>query len=174
MTDPTPAPPSDSNPAATKSEDDAAKPPSKGRYRGRGRRNNANAQTKTATAKGANDTLNELGCIFDCIGAKQAEQFETSLKVLATWVGASWDGGSDVSRCLLSPRFVKPDIPVPPFPENLGRGAEHEWKEDFKIARQRIRQLNDNLKKLYSTVWGQCTDPLKSRVKTEPEHHRRH
>ena len=55
MTDPTPAPPSDSNPAATKSEDDAAKPPSKGRYRGRGRRNNANAQTKTATAKGAND-----------------------------------------------------------------------------------------------------------------------
>ena len=90
----------------------------------RGRRNNSNnAQPKAIAAKGANDTLNELGCLFGCIGAKQAEQFETFVKVLAMWVGASWEGGSDVSRCLLSPRFIKPDILIPPFPENLEQGC---------------------------------------------------
>jgi hypothetical protein len=59
------------------------------------------------------------------------------------------------------PEFDEPDDPG----EELTYGEKETWKEDFKDFRKNLKLLESDMKKTYTTMWGQISDSSKNRIR---------
>ena len=95
------------------------------------------------------------GHIYDCSDAHQSELFAKTTKEIEEYVGRTFTKyGSDtrlVVETLEMPTLLEPNDP----PAGATRMQEEIWKEQIKEFVRRSTSLTENLKTLYSLVWGQ-------------------
>ncbi len=58
-----------------------------------------------------------------------------------------------------------PAFPVPTAGAALDPRAEYLWRHDVTEAKKRITQLNENLKRAYALIIGQCSGDLLGKMK---------
>ena len=105
------------------------------------------------------------GFIFDCSDNKQADRYVTSMKRIAEHVGTNYHNGGDI--CSTSEQGRRFNIPKPISPSTTNNEVYKmilTKKVNSYVTRDRI--LDENIQKGYSLVLGQCTELLKSKLKT--------
>ena len=139
---------------------------------GRGDRSNQsrsgqiqNQKSRPVAQKFKRNSSDLEGYIFDCSDRRQANKYITAIKRIAEYVGAEFKYGGGVRSSIENcKRF---EIPMPTAPSDndidllkmiLNR------KIDIYVKRDGI--LDENLQKAYSLIHGQCTELLKSKLKT--------
>ena len=105
------------------------------------------------------------GYIFDFSDSKQADKFITTIRRILEHVGTKYKYGGDIySYINNSTRFA---IPLPVVPDDTANALTRSIatkKIDLYVNRDGI--LDENLQKAYSLIFGQCTELLKSKLKS--------
>ena len=152
-----------------KSEADAKGSDRSRRYP-RKRRNHKKKEKVVETIKskkftGSNDELD--GYIFDCTTHKQTDQFIETCEKIATYVGSNYANVMDIKRVVEEIR--KPVLtPVPGnIDTNTATALERRiWEKEVDNYVKRKAQLDMNIGKLFSLIWGQCSPAMQAEVKT--------
>ena len=133
---------------------------------------------KSANASGGNGGSNKVfvrsskfegkcddlkGHIFDCSDSKQADTFVTTKKEISEYVGREYTYGGDAR--LAVENMAKPAIPEPEDPpEGASRTQERIWEKKVDEYVKRSSYMDENVKKVFSLVWGQCTEALRAKL----------
>ena len=105
------------------------------------------------------------GYIFDCSDNKQADIFVHTMKRFAEYVGTEYRNGGDIRSTI--EQNVRFAIPLPLAPSGTNDELQKmilTKKVDAYVKRDYI--LDENIQKAYSLMLGQCTELLKSKLKT--------
>jgi len=109
------------------------------------------------------------GYIFDCRGAQAAEIYNKTIKQIATYVGREYKHGGDIKRAVELGKL--PTINVPGNLDVDATEVEREiWRKRIDGYVKRTSVLDDNIQSLYSLVWGQCTEAMKSKAESQPQY----
>ena len=76
---------------------------------------------------------------------------------------------STVYKDIERPSITKPTKPTTVAGEGLDDVEQEIWKEEIKEYVLRKRTLEENLRKIYAVVWGQCSMAMKAKVMTTAE-----
>ena len=104
------------------------------------------------------------GQIFDLVGARSADLFIKSKKAVANYVGRTYQHSGDIRRAIET--LTLPTIPLPtapvadPMPPLLAAIFSEQVKEYVK----QTSRLQENIKRLWALVWGQCSDTIRTRL----------
>ena len=105
------------------------------------------------------------GYIFDCSDIRQADKYITAIKRTTKYVGAEYKYGGDKRSSIEN--YKRFEIPIPTAPDDNDTALLKmilNRKIDIYVKRDGI--LDENLQKAYSLIHGQCTELLKSKLKT--------
>ena len=133
--------------------------------RGTGRSGRGNRCTTTATIsrqrfEGATEELK--GEIFDLVGSRSADLFIKTKKAVVNYVGRTYQHSGDIRRAIET--LTLPTIPMPiapvadPIPVLLAAIFSEQVKEYVK----QTSRLQENIKRLWALVWGQCSDTIRT------------
>ena len=128
--------------------------------------------TGDSNTKGENETF---GYVIGTRSEKLAhgKVYDEFKDLLMTYVGSDFKNGDDIA-CLI--RYLKDPEPdlinnfAPKKPRKKAATAAYdtfemeEWRMEHKMFLDRKMLMQDNTKKLYALVWGQCTQALKSEL----------
>ena len=141
--------------------------------RNRGRRNNRNPVSKPSNAfKGS--TFGLEGFTYTLVNTKGGYYYQRTTKEIARFIGEKYVTiGSNLRTSILT---LSTDTPNPPIrPEAKKDGDRKELPIDpmeTKIYKERIRMfvkmetsITNTLKGVYNVIWGQCSDPLWSKLR---------
>ena len=104
------------------------------------------------------------GHIFDLVGARSADLFIKSKKAVANYVGRTYQHSGDI-QCAIK-TLTLPTIPLPtapiadPMPPLLAAIFSEQVKEYVK----QTSRLQENIKRLWALVWGQCSNTIWTRL----------
>lgn len=104
------------------------------------------------------------GHIYDCSDARQMDMFSRTTKEIAEYVGRTYkEGGGDLR--LIVENLELPEI-VPPLdpPAGASRTDERIWEKNADAYVKRLTTMEENVKTLYSLVWGQCSDIMRQKI----------
>uniref|UniRef100_A0A7S2UAI5 Uncharacterized protein n=1 Tax=Attheya septentrionalis TaxID=420275 RepID=A0A7S2UAI5_9STRA len=105
------------------------------------------------------------GHIYDCSDAKrQSDMFHKTTEEIADYVGRTYWCGHDVRlavKNLQMPNLEKPENP----PSSAGMIEILKWEREMDLFGKQRAYLRQNLKSLYSLVWGQCTYDMRFKIK---------
>jgi hypothetical protein len=122
-----------------------------------------------AKAKFTGDCEDLAECIFGCEDSKQSGNFEGTIDHLANYVGSKYEHGGEIRNLIenLTPFFlVQPtDLPTTPAPTPTETKI---WELKITAYVKKDQKIEDNVRKVYSLIWGQCTDFMKSKLETIP------
>ena len=110
------------------------------------------------------------GHVYDYANArKAADQFTKTTREICEYVGRTYKYGADTRTALESlavPVFVEPLDP----PADATRTQVRMWEKevDEHVKRQII--LSENLKSAYSLIYGQCSDAMRVKLESRPNH----
>ena len=128
---------------------------------------------RTTRFKGRCDEMGEY--VYDRIGSKQsqAESYSKTTQELVLYVGKSFNYGDDIRVTIENMSLVdltadKPAAPSATKDGNMDETDREIWKEEIKEFVRRKNYLNKNIKKLYSLIWGQCSDMIRSEIEAMP------
>ena len=100
------------------------------------------------------------GHIYDCSDVRQSDQFTKTTKEIAEYVGRTYKYGGDTRLAVET--LTVPTIPIPADPaEGANRSETRIWEKTVDEYVKQITHLHENIKTLYSLVWGQCTDIMR-------------
>ena len=138
---------------------------SRGNYSNRSRSShlqNRKSRPQVNKFKGNSTALE--GYIFDCSDSRQADKFITAIKRIYKHVGTEYKYWGDICSSIEnSTRFATPLPLVPADTANSLTRTIASKKIDLYVKRDGI--LDDNLRKAFSFIFGQCTELLKSKLK---------
>jgi hypothetical protein len=143
----------------------------RGSAHGTGAANGPSNRTPTAVVtrtkfEGKCDKLK--GHIFDCSDSRQADQFTKTTKEIAEYVGSTYRHGGDARRMIET--LEKPILRLPPDPpDDAPRSAVRLWEKRVDEVAKREAFLEENLKTIFSIVWGQCTDIMRQKLEALEE-----
>ena len=80
------------------------------------------------------------GHVFDCSDARQSDMYTKTVKEIAEYVGRTYP------------------------PADATRTQVRIWEKKVDEYVKRDNYLKENIKTLYSLVWGQCTDIMRQRI----------
>jgi hypothetical protein len=110
-----------------------------------------------------------VDCIFDCEDSKQSGNFEATIDHLANYVGSKYEHGGEIRNLIKNlTAIVIPqpaDLPLVPAPTATQQKI---WELKITAYVKKEAKIEDNVRKLYSLIWGQCTDVMKSKLETLP------
>ena len=124
-----------------------------------------NGGTPQKKFEGAVEELS--ACIFDCQYNSQAKNFQQHLEVLATYVGSKYEHAGNMRHCILTLHPVNLIQPSDP-PEGCSRTVTKIWEIEITEYIKRRDKIQANLKKLFSLVWGQCTQSMRTMLQQMP------
>ena len=114
------------------------------------------------------------GHVFQCHSeTSDAKQFSVTLEKLQHYVFKHFKNPTDIGgifKDLEIPTVPRPTKPAPPSDDNDPvAAADHEidlsiFCEDVKEYVKRRNVLIENVKKLYSVIWGQCSMPMRAKL----------
>ncbi len=88
------------------------------------------------------------------------------MEAIANHIQKDYKGGAEIAKALQD--LSLPVISIPNYPTGTGGevdpGTEYLWKEDVKEAKRKIALLNNNKKRAYALVIGQCSPKLVSKI----------
>ena len=142
--------------------------PRSGRHGGRGTGRSGHGGRRNATPTisrqrfdGATEELK--GEVLDLVGSRSADLFK-SKKAIANYVGRTYQHSGDIRRAieiLSLPTIPMPIAPVAdPIPPLLAAILSEQVKEYVK----QTSRLQENIKRLWALVWGQCSDTIRTRL----------
>ena len=124
---------------------------------------NCKTRPKLNKFKGNSTALESY--IFDCSDSKQADKFITAIKRISEHVGTKYKYGGDIRSSIKNSTWFAILLPVvPDDTANALTRSIATKKIDLFVKRDGI--LGENLKKAYSLIFCQCTEPLKSKLKS--------
>jgi hypothetical protein len=156
---------SNSGKSAAASSSVKKKPGGARRYFRRGDSKKPVAETRVAVKQPKFEGKNEdlKGHIYDCPDARQSDVFVKTNKEISEYVGSNFKYGSDVRLAIENlemPVMVEPTDPT--AAATMTQLRIWEKRVDEHIKRQTY--LVENMKTVYSLVWGQCTDVMRQRL----------
>ena len=110
------------------------------------------------------------GFIFDFTGSKNPDQYIKTTKQLVTYFGSnSKHYPSDFCEAITELQLDDPQVP------NQPAGAPNQfeieiWKTDYKEYREKLQAYTNFRSKLYNIVIGQCTEAMKTRLKSHADY----
>ena len=151
-------------PAVMNDREGAAGRSSRQRNNRRANRTAANGVPNQSTFEGRIEALK--GFTYDCSEtSRQAEMFTKTTREIAGYVGREFrTGGDDVCRAvdmLELPTFTKPPRPDSDTADEYDR---IEWVGEMKAYQLRMTALEENMRRLYNVVYGQCSDIMISKL----------
>ena len=108
------------------------------------------------------------GNYFDCGGFRPADQFIVTKEALESYVGTKFDRGGDIQKTVENLERIT----IPPPMEIADDATTTQTmiaKKQIDLYVMRLQQLEDNIQKLYSVVWGQCTELLQAKLEALPD-----
>jgi hypothetical protein len=139
----------------------------KNKRSGKGNRNKQAGFTPWQTFEGQCKELK--GNIYDCSDIRQSDMFAKTTKEISTYVGRVYKGGKDISTAVDNLQF--PELLMPEEPDdNVTLGKTRYWEKKLDAFVKRKELLADNMGRLYSLVWGQCTEMMKQKVEAMDEY----
>jgi hypothetical protein len=101
--------------------------------------------------------------IYDCFDSRQADIFTKTTKEIAEYVGRMYRYGSDVRLAIENLESPTLTLPTDP-PDSATKTETIIWEKEVDEYVKKKKYLYENLKTLYSLVWGQCTDVICTRI----------
>ena len=103
------------------------------------------------------------GHIYNCSGPSQADQYTTTTHEIAGYVTTTFKNGNDVKTAI--EKMSVPSIKLPAnLPTTATQAEKRRWEKKVDEGTKRELQLEDDMKTLYSVLWGQCSKALKHRI----------
>ena len=121
---------------------------------------NAHRQTQT---KFEGKCADLKGHVYDCSTSKQADQFNKTTKEIAEYVGRTYTYGGDARLAIENLEIVEPPEPEDP-PEGATETKRRIWEKHVDEYVKRTTHMTENIKSIFSLVWGQCTDIMRQKV----------
>ena len=131
---------------------------------GSNRRNRGGNSSTSGRYKGKTEGLEND--IIDCSSHRSAEQYTKAKKAIIEYVEREFKQGNDAGRSLRDGQRVTYDLPDDPD-VNASRTEIKVWETRIDQALKKEEQLEVNLKKSYAVIWGQCTELLKARIRSD-------
>lgn len=163
-------------------ESTAGRSTSGGRGRGRGRsrgnrtqagRGQNRASGRNTTFKGTTAEMN--GNVFECYDEQSdRRQYAKSIEALEGYVKKELTYSEDMAPLfafeMKEPQVVKPV--KAPVPEGYVEDEADKllWHEELKEYVKRQRAMTGNLANVHAVIWGQCSEAMKAKVKSNKEY----
>jgi hypothetical protein len=135
--------------------------PRRGRGNNRGTRSNE-AGPRDTKFTGRCDELK--GEVYDCSSHSQVDGYTKTTKEIAEYVGRTYSAHVRTSvETLVLPTFTYPDDPA----ANASQTDKRKWqkKVDSMVAKE--DRFEEDLKKVFSLIWGQCTEYLRAKLEAK-------
>jgi hypothetical protein len=101
--------------------------------------------------------------MHDCSDANQSDFFVKITKEITLYVGRTYTYGGEIKIAVES--LAMPTLKVPMDPAaGATKTEELIWKKKVKEYVRRETYFEENVKSLFSLVWGQCTDIMRQKV----------
>ena len=131
-------------------------------YGGRGR-----TGTNRTVFKGDTDDMN--GNVFQCfLERRDRRQYEKTVEALEGYVKKTLKYHEDIAD-LFGPEMKNPEVEKPKElgekPTELDKAIQ---QEEAKAYVKRTRILTSNMSTIFSIVWGQCSEDMKTKLKSTP------
>ena len=146
-----------------------------GRGSGRSGRSGGRNQVPTIPRQRFDGATEELKRhIFDLDGSRSADLFIKSKKAIANYVRRTYQHSGDIRRAIDT--LTLPTIPLPtapvadPMPPLLAAIFSEQVKEYVK----QTSRLQENIKRLWALVWGQCSNTIRTRLQALDTHEDMH
>ena len=131
------------------------------------RKNNNNYSSGGSKVKGKCEDLK--GHVFDCTSRTQTDQFVTTCREIAEYVGRTYKYGGDIKITL--EKLEAYVIPRPERPVDIDDEIEKLiFTKEVDEYVKRKAFLRENMKTAYSLIWGQCSDFLKQKLKSTDDY----
>jgi hypothetical protein len=115
------------------------------------------------TAKFEGKCTDLKGHIYDCSDVRQSDQYTRTTKEIAEYVGRTFTYGGDAR--LSVENLALPTFPTPSDPDPAATRTEVRiWEKTVDEYVKKISKVKENMKTLYSLVWGQCTDIMRQKA----------
>jgi hypothetical protein len=108
------------------------------------------------------------GHVYDICGSQQANQFMKTTEEIGLYVGKTYSHGGDIAtavRTYAKPVFETLEDP----PDDAPIATKKRWELQLKRLNDQEDKLEENIAKLYSLVWGQCSDGLRAKIESLKE-----
>jgi hypothetical protein len=148
-------------PEKTPMKDESSKPSPQSNQHGNCRRAFKKPPTRQPRFQGKCDELK--GHIYDCSDSRQSDVYTKTTKEIGEYIGRTYRYGSDVRRAVQ--KLTMPNMPVPADPaEGANKAIVRMWEKKIDEFVKRELALEENLRTLYTVVWGQCTEIVRARL----------
>jgi hypothetical protein len=108
------------------------------------------------------------GHIYDASDARQSDQFIKTTREIGEFVGRTYKYGGDI--CLAVEKLSIPAIAPPAdHSEDATKTEIRIWEKLVDEHVRKISYLSENIKSLYSLVWGQCSDVVRQKVEANKD-----
>jgi hypothetical protein len=106
---------------------------------------------------------------FDIGNAKYAAKYQKSVDAMANHIQKEYKGGPEIAKAIRDLSLPTIVIPAYPTPATAGDpidpGEVFLWQQDVTEAKKRKALLEENKKRAYAIVLGQCSTDLESKIK---------
>jgi hypothetical protein len=103
------------------------------------------------------------GHIYDCSDARQSDLFIKTTREITEYVGRTYKYGSDVRLAVEHLEMPVLDEPSNP-PADATKTKTRIWEKKVDEYVRRETNFHENLKTIYSLIWGQCTDIIRQKI----------
>ena len=134
---------------------------------GPGRGGHGSRRTTTATIsrqwfQGATEELK--GEIFDLVGSCSADLFIKTKKAVANYVGQTYQHSGEIRRAIETLTLPTIPMPIAPVADPMSVLLAAIFSEQVKEYVKQTSRLQENIKRLWALVWGQCSDTIRTRL----------
>jgi hypothetical protein len=144
-------------------------------HSGRGSRRNSKSSRKEQKSKTGSshrspfkgNTKGMNGHTFKCCDeSRDRTQFTKALDALKEYAAKNLKRPDNLCS-IFEDGMKKPVIPEPEdLPHNPMKKQEFAWQTAMKLYYLRVDELQSNLNSLYSVIWGQCSEKLKTKIRS--------
>ena len=137
--------------------------------RGRGRDNTAK-QNKKQQKKFLGETSEMNGHVFQTFAeTDDRKQWTKTLEAIGRYINLKMTNSSDlapVHRELKLPIIPEPEAPDAKLNLDKDHPEMYKWRKKFDRCLVKQEKLEDNLRSIYSLVWGQCSTGMQAKVQS--------
>jgi hypothetical protein len=111
------------------------------------------------------------GNVFECYEEQSdRRQYAKTVEALEGYVKKTLKYSEDLAP-LFAESMAVPTLDMPDDPgETPSKTAEMIWAEEVKEYVKRTRALKSNLATIHAVIWGQCSEAMKSKVKSHSDY----
>ena len=129
-------------------------------------RRSSNNNTTSSKFKGKCDDLK--GHIYDCSSTRQADQFMTTTKEIAEYIGRTYKYGGDIKKTIQNLEEV--DIEEPELEDDATEVRRIIFTREADEYVKRKTFLRENMKTAYTLILGQCTELLRAKLEASSKY----